>query len=123
MSTATETTKKTRQHAEEVPFEAFTGDIPFKPLTATGRTRVRSEYQLSMDKLVEESYDLKKPKGLMVARDEKAIADLILRIRNSGNHLKVGIRFGETRYTQDNRALVSFVAVERIAKPRKAKSE
>lgn len=118
----TEKKKTPATPAVEVAFKrvAPPSGLTFTP--ALGRSKPRSAYMLQLDELVKESRATGEAQWLICAADPKAIAELEKNIRRSGEYTGNGIRMGGyAKGPEEGTVYVSFLATERIRRPRKPK--
>lgn len=128
MTDTDNTEKRPYRATPEVQFETFDAEslgLTFtrEPRKGSGE-RARSEYQAQIDDQVATAYASGKPLFFLVEPTVQAVDDMKKRVRNSADYLKLGLQTGKTvKHPQTGQAVVSFMVKDRIARPRKEKSE
>lgn len=129
MSTETAETTVKRERLPEIEFQPVAVEVEeWQPRKAGGTgpraPRKRSEYQKTLDSMVQVSYNEQKPQFLEVPADEKAVTVLERQIRKSADYLGYGIRMGEEQPSnRKGHIIMSFIATEKRKINRKKKTD
>jgi hypothetical protein len=129
MADATQkTSKTTEKKPRPVPVEvAFTVATPpagvsFTPVLGQGKER--SEYMKQLDELVKAARADGQPRYLVCDSAPDKVAELEKNIRRAGDFTENGIRMGAyQKGPKPGTVYVSFIATEKIRRPRKPKTE